>query len=330
MKRVAVTGASGHIGANLVRELLGRGYQVVALIRQSRLALEGLEVERVDGDVLDVDSLRRAFRGAEQVFHLAALISIQPGVGEKLERVNVEGTRNVIRACEEEGVATLVHFSSIHALAQEPMDQPVTENNPLADERGVHVADYDLSKAHADRLVRNIAGQSLQTRIIYPTAVFGPNDFKLSLFGHALNKLARGKLPALVAGGFDWVDARDVAWGAVEAAEKGADGDRYMLSGHYLDMQQVAAVVAELTGVAAPRLSFPVGLAAVFAPLMSGWARLTGDTPLYTRDSLAALKANKVMSHARAGRELGYRPRPFHESMADTLNFYSKQIQYDK
>ena len=170
----------------------------------------------------------------------------------------------------------------------------------------------------------------MQTRIIYPTAVFGPNDFKLSLFGHALNKLARGKLPALVAGGFDWVDARDVAWGAVEAAEKGADGDRYLLSGHYLDMQQVAAVVAELTGVAAPRLSFPAGLAAVFAPLMSGWARLTGDTPLYTRDSLAALKANKVMSHARAGMELGYRPRPFDESMADALDFYSKQIQYDK
>lgn len=329
-KKVAVTGASGHIGANLVRELLGRGYEVVALVRQSHLALEGLDVERVSGDILDPQSLRRAFRGVEQVYHLAALISIQPGDGERLELVNVEGTRNVIRACREAGVVTLVHFSSIHALGQEPLDQPVTEDNPLAGEQNVRVANYDLSKAHADRLVREIDSESLQTRIIYPTAVFGPNDFKLSLFGEVIVKLAHGQLPALVAGGFDWVDVRDVAWGAVEAAEKGADGDRFMLSGHYLGMPEVAAVIAGLSGVRAPRFTCPLWLAGAFAPLMTGWARLTGETPLYTRDSLAALKANKVMSHARASRELGYEPRPFKASMADTLAFYNKQKQYDK
>jgi len=330
MKRIAVTGASGHIGANLVRELLGRGHVVVALVRQSSLALEGLDVERVNGDILDLQSLRRAFRGVEEVYHLAAWISIQPGDTERLERINVGGTRNVLEACREEGVSTLVHFSSIHALDQRPMDRAVTEDNPLVDERTGHVVDYDRSKARADRLVRQNDCQTLATRIIYPTAVLGPNDFKLSLFGQVINKLAHGKLPALVAGGFDWVDARDVAWGAVEAVEKGADGDRFMLSGHYLGMQQVAAVVAELTGVAAPRLSLPSWLAGMFAPLMSAWARFTGDTPLYTRDSLSALKANRCMSHAKASRDLGYTPRAFHASMADAIAFYSKQKQYDK
>ena len=329
-KKVAVTGASGHIGANLVRELLGRGYDVVALVRQSSLALDGLGVTRVDGDILDVQSLRRAFRGVEQVYHLAALISIQPGNKERLEQTNVGGTRNVLQACGEEGVATLVHFSSIHALAQEPLDQPVTEDNPLADETNARVADYDRSKAHADRLVRQNDWASLSTRIIYPTAVFGPNDFKLSLFGQVVTRLAHGRLPALVAGGFDWVDARDVAWGAVEAAQKGAGGDRFMLSGHYADMPQVAACIAELTGTPAPRLTTPAWLAGMFAPLMTGWARLTGETPLYTRDSLAALKANKVMSHAKAGRALAYQPRPFRETMADALSFYLHQKQYDK
>lgn len=330
MKRVAVTGASGHIGANLVRELLGRGYEVVALVRNSHLALDGLDIERVNGDILDVQSLRRAFRGIGQVYHLAALISIQPGKRDKLESVNVEGTRNVIQACREEGVATLVHFSSIHALEQEPLDQPVNEDNPLAGERSVHVADYDRSKARADGLVRETDVASLSTRIIYPTAVFGPNDFKLSLFGQVIMKLAHGKLPALVAGGFNWVDARDVAWGAVEAAEKGADGERFMLSGHYLSMPEVAEVVAGLSGVRAPRFTCPAWLAGLAAPLMTGWARLTGETPLYTRDSLAALKANKVMSHARASRAFGYKPRPFRETMADTLTFYSNQKQYDR
>lgn len=330
MNRVAVTGASGHIGANLVRELLGRGYEVVALVRNSHLALDGLDIEQVQGDILDVQSLRRAFKGAEHVYHLAALISIQPGNRENLERVNVEGTRNVMRACVEEGVGTLVHFSSIHALEQEPLDEPVTEDNPLAGEHSAHVADYDRSKAHADRLVRDNSCASLVTRIIYPTAVFGPNDFKLSLFGQVVRKLAQGRLPALVAGGFDWVDARDVAWGAVEAAEKGGDGDRYMLSGHYLGTPEVASVIAGLSGVRAPRFTCPLWLAGLFAPFMTGWARVTGDTPLYTRDSLAALRANKVMSHAKASRELAYRPRPFRESMADMLDFYYNQKQYDK
>jgi len=328
-KKVAVTGASGHIGANLVRELLGRGYEVVALVRNSHLALDGLDVELVHGDILDMQSLRRAFRGVSQVYHLAALISIQPGNRQKLESVNVDGTRNVIQACREEGVGTLVHFSSIHALDQEPLDQPVTEDNPLAGGRSAHVPDYDLSKAHADKLVRESDCDALSTRIIYPTAVFGPNDFKQSLFGKAISRMAHGRLPALVAGGFDWVDARDVAWGAVEAAEKGADGDRFMLSGHYLGMSEVAAVIAELTGVGAPRFICPAWLASLFAPLMAAWAGFTGETPLYTRDSLSALKANKVMSHARANRAFGYQPRPFRDTMVDSLAFYLKQKQYD-
>ncbi|MGA9575534.1 MAG: NAD-dependent epimerase/dehydratase family protein [Lysobacterales bacterium] len=330
MKKVAVTGASGHIGANLVRELLGRGYEVVALVRQSSLALEGLEVTRFDGDILDPQSLGRAFGGVEQVYHLAACISIQPGDKAKLESVNVGGTRNVLQACQAEGVSTLVHFSSIHALDLQPLDRAVTEDNPLIDARSAHAGHYDVSKSRADALVRQNGCRTLATRIIYPTAVLGPNDFKLSLFGQVINKLARGKLPMLVAGGFDWVDARDVAWGAVEATERGADGDRYLLSGHYLSMPEVAAVVAGLTGTAAPRLTCPLWLAGQFAPLMSGWARLAGDTPLYTRDSLAALSANTSMSHAKAKLELAFQPRPFSISMADALQFYTNQKQYDK
>lgn len=324
MKRVAVTGASGHIGANLVRELLERGYEVVALIRQSSDALEGLDVKRVYGDLTDRQSLCKAFNGVEQVYHLAAYISIQAGHNDQLELVNIEGTRNVLKACESEGVSTLVYFSTIHALKLKPFDQPVTEDNPLLGERTGHGADYDYSKAGAEKLVRQNSCNTLGTRIIYPTAVLGPNDFNRSLFGQAILKMAHGRLPVLVAGGFNWVDARDVAWGAVEAAEKGADGDRFILSGHYLSMSEVALVIAELTGIAAPRFICPAWLAGLFAPLMSGWATLTGQAPLYTRYSLATLSTNKVMSHARATRDLSYHPRSFRDSIDDTLRFYSE------
>ena len=323
-KKVAVTGASGHIGANLVRELIHRGYQVATLIRQTSSALEGLNVQRVDGDILDVQSLRKAFRDVEQVYHLAAYISIQGGDNEKLELINVEGTRNVMAACESEGVSTLVYFSTIHALKLEPLDQPVTEDNPLLGERTGHGGDYDYSKARAERLVRNNSCKTLGTRIIYPTAVLGPNDFNQSLFGQAIVKMARGRLPALVAGGFDWVDVRDVAWAALEAAQKGADGARYILSGHYLSMSEVATEIAELTGIAAPRFTFPAWLAGLFVPFMSVWARVSGQAPLYTRESLAILSTNKVMSHTRATRELSYQPRSFRDSMSDAIEFYFK------
>jgi len=317
MKKVVVTGATGHIGANLVRELLARGYRVAALIRKSSQALAGLDIERHDGDVLDVDSLYRAFRGVEQVFHLAAYISIQPGERDRLHAVNVEGTRNVLQACCRQGVATLVHFSSIHALDMSQLDHPVTEKTRLLhDGEG---SEYDCSKAMADRLVRDNECASLTTRIIYPTAVIGPHDFSGSLTGQAIVKMASGRLPVLVEGGFDWVDARDVVAGAVDAAEKGADGDRYLLSGHYRSVTEMARLVSGLCNVAAPRLTIPRWLAALAVPFIGAWARVRRESPLFTRDSLAALAANPEICHQLATQKLGYRPRPFETSIENVL-----------
>jgi len=317
MKKVAVTGAAGHIGANLVRELLARGYRVAALVRKSSRALEGLDIERHDGDVLDIESLCKAFRGCEQVYHLAACVTIQSGEWEKLYSVNVEGTRNVLQACCTEGVATLVHFSSIHALDMCSQGHPVTEDTRLL--REGEGSTYDRSKAQADALVRGKECASLSTRVIYPTAVIGPNDFSGSLTGQAIGKMAYGQLPVLVSGGFDWVDARDVATGAIDAAEKGADGERYILSGHYVSVTAMARCVAGLCNVNPPRITAPRWLAGLATSLIGAWARFSGGQPLYTRDSLAALAANPNVSHQKATQRLGYEPRPFETSIEDTL-----------
>ena len=201
----------------------------------------------------------------------------------------------------------------------------MTEENPLLDLRTGHGSGYDYSKVNSETLVRENDCTSLSTRIIYPTAVFGPNDFNLSLFGQAIVKMAQGRLPVMVEGGYDWVDARDVAWGAIEAAEKAGDGARFIFSGHYLDVAEVAAVISGLTGVAAPRFTCPLWLARSFAPLMGTWARLLRETPIYTRDSLKTLSGNRNMSHEKAAKQLAYRPRPFRESMQDALTFYQAQ-----
>jgi dihydroflavonol-4-reductase len=317
MKRVAVTGAAGHIGANLVRELLARGYRVAALVRKSSRALEGLDIERHNGNVLDIESLCEVFRGCEQVYHLAARISIRSGQFDRLYSVNVEGTRNVLQACCLEGVGTLVHFSSIHALEMNPLGRPVTEGNRLlgADEG----SDYDRTKALSERLVRDNDCSSLTTRIINPTAVIGPHDYSHSLTGQAIARMAGGRLPMLIAGGFDWVDARDLAAAAVTAAERGTDGDRYLLSGHYRTVSEMARAIATLGGARPPRLTVAPWLAGIFAPLMEAWARMRGEEPLYTRESLATLKANPDISHALATKRLNYQPRPFEDSLKDTL-----------
>ncbi len=322
MKTTVVTGATGHIGANLVRTLLAQGRPVRALLHVNRRAIEGLDVEIASGDVCDLESLCRAFDGAEVVYHLAARISLSLNEWLLLEAVNVMGTRNVVEACLQCGVRRLVHFSSIHALIQEPMDVPVDESRPLVESR--RCPSYDRSKAAGEKEVRKGIERGLDAVIINPTGVIGPYDFEPSYFGEALVAIACRKLPALVGGGFDWVDARDVVVGAMRAEECAPTGAKYLLSGHWVSVSDLASFVEEITGVRAPRLVCPLWLAHVGTPFTVAFARLTGGRPFYTSDSLRALKSNRNISHERASRDLGYNPRPFRETIVDTLRWFEE------
>jgi dihydroflavonol-4-reductase len=336
---IVITGAAGLVGANLVRALLAQGETVRVMVHQDRQALAGLEVEQVQGDILNPGDLRRAFAGAEMVYHAAGLISIQPGDELALEQVNVGGTRQVVDACLACGVRRLVHVSSIQALQAGPADSPVDENRPLADAPGFPA--YDRSKAAAEKEVLAGRERGLETVILCPTAVVGPFDCKPSYFGRAMLMLARGRIPAVVKGGFDWVDARDLACGAVQAGRRAASGERYILSGHWHSVREVAEKVSALTGTPAPRLVVPMGLAWLAAPLIPRLASfgplnrvipLTSEAasagrgavpePIYTRATLGWLRSNPQVSHAHAARDLGYQPRPFAETLADTLHWF--------
>jgi len=321
-KKVVVTGANGHIGANLVRALLAQGRPVRALLHVNRRAIDGLEIEIAKGDVCDLESLCHAFDGAEVVYHLAARISLSMGDWPLLEAVNITGTRNVVEACLQCGVRRLVHFSSIHALMQEPLDVPVDESRPMVESR--RCPSYDRSKAAGEKEVRKGIERGLDAVIINPTGVIGPYDFEPSYFGEALVAIACRKLPALVAGGFDWVDARDVVMGAMQAEECAPTGAKYLLSGHWVSVADLAALVEELIGAPAPRLVCPLCLAHVGAPFTVAFARLTGGRPFYTDDSLRALKSNRNISHEKAARDLGYNPRPFRETIVDTLRWFQE------
>ncbi|HUJ76238.1 MAG TPA: NAD-dependent epimerase/dehydratase family protein, partial [bacterium] len=235
-----VTGANGHVGANLVRALLAEGRAVRVLVHEHDEALRGLQVEVVRGDVRDPVSLQRAFAGAEVVYHLAAIISIETGSWPALEPINVVGVHNMVQAALAAHVRRLVHFSSIHALEQTPFEQPVDENNPFVNARH---APYDRSKAAGEREVRRGIEQGLNAVIIAPTGIIGPYDYQPSHAGQMLLSLAERRMPALVNGGFDWVDVRDVVAGAMLAEQKAPAGAKYLLSGHWASLHDVAEQV---------------------------------------------------------------------------------------
>jgi dihydroflavonol-4-reductase len=324
-----VTGASGLVGANLVRALLEQGREVRALVHADSRALSGLAIESVPADVCDLEAIKKAMVGVEVVYHLAGSISLTMDSAPEMAAVNALGTRNVVEACLQGGVRRLVHFSSIHALRQDPLDQPLDESRPFVDaDRSaaalLQIPPYDRSKAQGEREVLAGIARGLNAVILQPTAILGPYDFKPSYLGQALIQLARGKIPALVPGGFDWVDVRDVVAGALRVEQAASAETRYLLSGHWHTVREVAELSGSFTGQTAPFFTVPLWLAGAFAPLMLLLARFNHNPPIYTRVTLRALRSNRQISQARARRDLGYTSRPLTETVRDTLAWFQE------
>jgi dihydroflavonol-4-reductase len=329
IRHIAITGATGHIGANMVRGLLARGFSVRALYRSARKreTLEGLGAELQQCDVLDPDSLHAAFAGMDAVIHLAALISIAGDPEGKVMQTNVEGTRHVVQACLACGVRRLIHFSSIHAFQYNESEAKVTEDNPPAGQSNFA---YDQSKAASEAAALRGLEQGLEVLILNPTAVIGPYSHSGAYAGQMLLGMLENRFPALVQGGFDWVDARDLVEGTAAALEKGRSGERYILSGHWASIAQLAAICARFSGKRPPRLVLPLGLALLGLPFLQAYSRLAGSPPLYTYESLMTLKhSNRHCSHEKARRELGYHPRPLEETVRGVYEWYMAE-QGDK
>ncbi|MDP8214079.1 MAG: SDR family oxidoreductase [Candidatus Euphemobacter frigidus] len=322
-KIIAVTGATGHLGGNLVRALLEQGERVRVLVHRDRRALEGLDLELIPGDILDPDSLRRAFADAATVYHSAARISITGDRDGMVYRTNVEGTRNVVNACLSGGVERLVHFSSIHAISGRLKDGVVDETGRLVlDDPDVPA--YDRSKALGELEVRRGIKEGLDAIIIAPTGVIGPHDYKPSRMGQVLLDICHHRMPALIDGGYNWVDARDVIKMALAAAESGRSGEKYLASGNWVHFRELARIIGEVAGHPVTRLITPMWLGRAAAPFAVGWSRVAGTRPLFTPEGLRALRRHRHVSCWKADLEFGYRPRPIDETIADTLSWFKE------
>ncbi len=320
---VLVTGASGHVGANLIRSLLGRGYRVRALVHVDTAAIEGLDAEIVRGDITDKSSLFPALHDVDVTYHCAAYISISGRWWDAMRRQNVEGTQNVVRGCVQNGVRRFIHFSSIHATADSGPETVIDEQSALA--LGAGAAPYDRSKAEAEQIVLDAVRSGLDTVVVAPTAVLGPHDYRPSHFGRVLLALAQGRMPAVVKGGYDWVDVRDVVDGAIGAAEVAPAGAKFMLSGHWCSLSGVAQMVSELRGCHPPRICLPSRLAEAAGVLNEAFCRARGVEALFTRFSVGALSSHRNVSHDKAAREFGYNPRALRDTVADTLRWFEER-----
>jgi dihydroflavonol-4-reductase len=315
-----VTGATGHLGANLVRALIERRRRVRVVVHRDSRSLEGLDVERVNGDVCDAASLEHAFAGAEVVYHLAAMISITGDRGGMVSRVNAFGVRNAAGAALKRGVRRFIHCSSIHAYRMAGVRGVIDETSARA-EQGRAFA-YDASKAAGERELRAAIERGLDAVIVNPTGVIGPNDFGPSRMGRMLLDLHRRRLPALVTGGFDWIDVRDVVTAMLAAETKGRTGESYILSGHWHSVPELARMASETTGVRPPRLTVPAWLALLGCPAAALHGRIARREPLYTRESLAAIGRTCRVARDKAMRELGHAPRPIAETIRDTYAWF--------
>lgn len=315
--RTLVTGASGLVGANLVRLLLARGHEVRAFVHRDTRGIDGLEVEQVHGDVRDPASLTAACEGIEVVFHLAAVIAVERDADVPLQAVNVDGVRNVVDACVAAGVRRLVHVSSVHALSREPAAVPIDETRPLA--LGPENHPYDRSKAQGEVEALRGLERGLEVVILEPGGIFGPHDAVPSALGELLVQIAHRKIPALPLAGFWWVDARDVAEACLLAATGPHSGERYLIIAEYGPIKDIGAAVTLHTGVPAPWFSTPLWLAWLTAPAAKALATWMGRRPLYTPASIHMLYGHQNIATDKAQKELGFSPRRLSETYADSI-----------
>lgn len=319
--KVLVTGAAGHLGNVLVRELLEHEYEVRAMVlpNEDVSALIGLDVEIKLGNVLDPTSLERVLKGIDYVFHMAGIVSIVPGEEKLVWNVNVEGTRNVLKAAKNARVKRLVYTSSIHALSRE-CTGTIDEELPFDSDNPAGI--YDRTKAAASLAVKQAIKEGLDAVIVCPTGVIGPYDYRGSSMGELVNDLTQRRIHMLVEGAYDFVDVRDVAAGHRLALERGKTGQVYILSGQQIQLFQLKEMVQKIVGFTTPTINIPMKLASFGAIFATLYYRLAKKQPKFTKYALETVQGNSVISNAKAKRELGYSPRDVLKTIADTVKWW--------
>ncbi len=321
-----VTGATGFLGANVVRALLAHGERVRVLVRaeSDRTNVEGLPVEHAAGDLRDPEAVREAVRGCRRVFHVAADYRFWAKDPRELYASNVGGTTNVLEACEREGVERVVYTSTVGTIGLSALPAPCDETTPIAP--GQLTSHYKRSKHAAEDVALGYASRGLPVVVVNPSAPVGAWDVKPTPTGQILVDFARGRMPAFVDTGLNIVHARDVAEGHWLAAEKGRVGERYILGNANLTLAEILGELAALTGRRAPRVRLPYAVAwtaGAACTAVSNW--ITRRPPAVALEAVRMSRRRMFFDARKAVRELSLPQTPVRQAFADAMAWFEER-----
>ena len=319
-----VTGANGFVGSHVARMLVERGEQVHVLVRpqSSMRALEGLPVEKVYGDLRDPQSLERAMKGVERIFHVAADSRLGASRPQEIYDSNVTGTRNLLEAARRGGVKRIVVTSSVATIAVDrgnvlPNEQTETRLEEM-------IGHYKRSKFMAEQEALRAAREGLPVVVVNPTTPVGPGDWKPTPTGRIIVDFLNGRMPAYVETGLNWVPVEDVAVGHWIAAERGRIGERYILGGRNMLLKEILDVLAGISGRPSPRVRLPhaVAMAAGYADQV--FSRMLNRQPRIPLEGVRMARHKMFVDCSKAVEELGFQAGSVEAAIERAVTWYGQ------
>jgi dihydroflavonol-4-reductase len=316
-----VTGAAGFLGSHVTRQLVARGDDVRVLLRASSTnrAIADLPLEYVTGDLRDPASLERAMKGVKRVFHVAADYRLWAKRKQDIYDSNVGGTKNLLEAAKRAGVEQLIYTSTVATIA---VDRPQHPNEFTDAKLGEMVGHYKRSKWMAEREALGAAKSGLPVIVAMPTTPVGPWDWKPTPTGKIILDFLNGNMPGYVKTGLNFVGVEECAAGHLLVAEKGKVGERYLLGGENLTLKEMLDTLAKITGLRAPMLKIPHGLALGVAYANTAFSRLVGREPQIPVEAVKIARHMMFVDCARAKRELGFQAGPVAAALERAVRWY--------
>jgi dihydroflavonol-4-reductase len=316
-----VTGAAGFLGSHVTRQLVARGENVRVLLRPSsqNRAIADLPLEYVTGDLRDAASLDRAMKDVLRVFHVAADYRLWAKRSREIYESNVGGTKNVLAAAKRAGVEHLIYTSTVATIA---VDRPALPNESTDAKLEEMVGHYKRSKWMAEREVLNAAKDGLPVIVAMPTTPVGPWDWKPTPTGKIILDFLNGKMPGYVETGLNFVGVEECAAGHLLVADKGKVGERYLLGGENLTLKQMLDALAKITGLPAPTLKIPHGLALGVAYANTAFSRLIGREPGITVEGVKIARHMMFVDCSRSQRELDFKAGPVAAALERAVRWY--------
>ncbi|WP_292993500.1 hopanoid-associated sugar epimerase [Nitrosomonas sp.] len=320
-----VTGATGFLGSAVMRCLLTANHEVRVLVRpdSDRKNLENFSVEITEGDLRDHQSLRRAIKGCDNLFHVAADYRLWVPDPETMHEINVNGTRALIMAATEEGIKRIVYTSSVATLGLKQDGSSANEDTPS---NFTAIAGYyKRSKFLAEQMVKQLTDDhQLPIIIVNPSTPIGPGDIRPTPTGRIVLDTLMGRMPAYVNTGLNIAHVDDIAYGHLLAYQHGKPGERYILGGDNMSLLQILQTIDAINGTQQNRINIPIGLMLPMAWLMEKIAFFTHTEPRATLDSIHMAKKLMFFSSEKAHRELGYQYRPSIEALKDAVKWFKE------